>query len=139
MKDLFRIIGTGVDGTTREFAPAVLSTEAQKLLTNGGVFSNVNITVTRSQGGGGVRGNATVNINGGEFTDYTLVGTGAYSGNAVLNLDASKFSDISFINKIGFTVNQTGELVTTAPVTTEAPADTTAPASVPQRAVQTSA
>ena len=118
------------DGTALSLTPGSSSQKAAisgdvNLTINGGVFSNVNITVTRSQGDGGVRGNATVNINGGKFTDYTMVGIGAYSGNAVLNLDASKFSDISFINKIGFTVNQTGELVTTAPVTTEAPVVTT--------------
>lgn len=119
------------DGSTLSLTPGSSSQKTQisgdvNLTINGGTFKNVNIVVSRSQGTGGVRGNATVNINGGEFTNYTMVGLGAYDGNAVLNLDASKFSDISFVNKIGLTVNQIGELVTTAPVTTEEPVVTTA-------------
>lgn len=118
------------DGSALSLTPGSSSQKTQisgdvNLTINGGTFKNVNITVSRSQGAGGVRGNATVNINGGEFADYTMVGLGAYDGNAVLNLDASKFSDISFVNKIGFTFNQIGELVTTAPVTTEEPVVTT--------------
>ncbi len=107
----------GTEATPISITPGTSSESAYingnvHIAISGGTFTHTSISVSRTQG---VKGSATVELNGGTFGDGATLSVGTFGGKASLKYNTNAFSDIAFVKQDGFDVEATAADVVQAP------------------------